>query len=160
MCFIFISLWFLLALKNEPIINFRHYLLIHLRSRRGCWMLSWRSLARPVPESKAMIRCDISAWRPLGSWTGKQRRWQSVSNAPKPEESLAAETSHFMLVSSPHSTSSFLMCISLTVILFYYLHGEENTGPDLHFLGFFKVISIIDFWSTTAFTEWIDLKLL
>lgn len=141
-CALYLSVsGFLLASKDEPIINLRQYLLIHLRSRHVFWMLSWWSLARPVLESKAMIRCGVSAWRPLGNWTRRQSRWQSVSNADskvsvKPEENLAAETSPFMLVPSLHTTSVFLMCISLTVILFCYLHSDENTGLDLRYLFF------------------------
>lgn len=147
---------FLLASKDEPIINLRQNLLIHPRSRHGSWMLSWWSLARPVLESKALIRCDVSAWRPLESWTGKQSRWQSVSNAPKPEENLAAETSPFMLVHCLHNTSSFLMCASFTVILFCSLHRDENTGPDLHYLAGFFLSDIYNCLLESNSVHWVN----
>lgn len=62
-----------------------------------------------------------------------------VSNALKPEENLAAETSPFVLPSL-HSTSGFLMCICLIVVLFCFLHNDENVVLGLHYLVFLRDI--------------------
>lgn len=78
---------------------------------------------------------------PEGPWgaAGEGRAGGGVSNALKPEENLAAETSPLMLPSL-HSTSGFLMCTCLVVFLFCFLHNDENTGLALHYLVFLRDI--------------------
>lgn len=65
------------------------------------------------------------------TWELEGKAKQVAEGQSCSKENLAAETSPFSLVLSLHNAYSFPMCISLAVILFCYLHSDENTGLHL-----------------------------
>lgn len=97
-CALYLSVsGFLLASKSEPIINLRQYLLIQYEAQT--WLLDAFMVILSKTSSRKQSDVMFLPEGHLGAgWESKAGG--SVSNAPKPEENLAPETSPFMLVPS------------------------------------------------------------